>query len=72
MTASAPSRPPSRRPARPSPRRSAPRFGRLDFDGLNGNIKFTKQGPAGKESGQSIPTVYLIKIENGKVVVPKL
>jgi len=44
----------------------------LDITGLNGKIKFTKQGPAGKESGQSIPTVYLIKIEDGKVVVPKL
>ena len=43
----------------------------LDINGLNGKIKFTKAGPDGKESGQSIPTVYLIKIENGKVVVPQ-
>jgi branched-chain amino acid transport system substrate-binding protein len=43
----------------------------LDITGLNGKIKFTKAGPDGKESGQSIPTVYLIKIENGKVVVPQ-
>ena len=43
---------------------------KLDITGLNGKIKFTKSGPAGKESGQSIPTVYLIKIEDGKVVVP--
>ena len=47
-------------------------FWQLDITGLNGKIKFTKQGPAGKESGQSIPTVYLIKIEGGKVVIPKL
>jgi branched-chain amino acid transport system substrate-binding protein len=43
----------------------------LDITGLNGKIKFTKAGPEGKESGQSIPTVYLIKIENGKVVIPQ-
>ena len=36
--------------------------------GVNGNIAFIKQGPAGKESGQSVPSVYLVKIEGGKVV----
>ncbi|WP_425993233.1 ABC transporter substrate-binding protein [Afipia sp. DC4300-2b1] len=40
--------------------------------GLNGKIKFEKQGPSGKESGQSMPNVYLIKIDNSKVVLPKL
>ena len=40
--------------------------------GLNGTIKFEKQGPSGKESGQSMPNVYLIKIDNAKVVLPKL
>jgi branched-chain amino acid transport system substrate-binding protein len=47
-------------------------FWQLDITGLNGKIKFTKEGPAGKESGQSIPTVYLIQIENGKVIIPKI
>ena len=42
---------------------------KTDFMGLNGPIKFQKQGPAGRESGQSIPNLYLIKIENGKVVL---
>ncbi|MBI4456662.1 MAG: penicillin-binding protein activator [Acidobacteria bacterium] len=37
--------------------------------GLNGKIAFTKAGPKGKESGQSIPDVYLIKIDNGKVAL---
>jgi branched-chain amino acid transport system substrate-binding protein len=37
--------------------------------GLNGKIAFTKAGPAGKESGQSIPTVYVVKIDNGKVTL---
>jgi len=40
--------------------------------GLNGKIKFEKQGPAGKESGQSMPNVYLIKVDNAKVILPKL
>ena len=35
--------------------------------GVYGNIHFTKQGPAGKESGQNVPTVYLVTIANGKV-----
>lgn len=35
--------------------------------GVYGDIAFTKQGPAGKESGQNIPTVYLVTIANGKV-----
>lgn len=44
---------------------------KTDFTGLNGPIKFQKQGPAGRESGQSIPNLYLIKIEGGKVVLAK-
>jgi branched-chain amino acid transport system substrate-binding protein len=44
----------------------------IDRMGLNGRIKFEKAGPAGKESGQSMPSVYLIKIEGGKVVVPQV
>ncbi len=35
--------------------------------GINGDIAFIKQGPSGKESGQSVPAVYVVKIENGKV-----
>jgi branched-chain amino acid transport system substrate-binding protein len=37
--------------------------------GVNGKIAFTKQGPAGKESGQSIPAVYVVKIDGGKVTL---
>jgi branched-chain amino acid transport system substrate-binding protein len=35
--------------------------------GINGDIAFIKQGPAGNESAQNVPSVYMIKIENGKV-----
>ena len=38
--------------------------------GINGDIAFIKQGPAGKESAQNVPSVYLIKIADGKVVKP--
>jgi branched-chain amino acid transport system substrate-binding protein len=47
-------------------------FWQVDFTGLNGRIKFDKTGPSGKESGQSTPEVYLIKIDGGKVILPKL
>ena len=42
-------------------------FWKVDFMGLNGPIKFNKSGPAGKESGQSKPNVYIIEISGGKV-----
>ncbi len=47
-------------------------FWQVEVDGLNGRIKFTKAGPAGQESGQSIPNIYLIKIEAGKVILPQI
>jgi branched-chain amino acid transport system substrate-binding protein len=47
-------------------------FWKVNILGLNGPIKFEKNGPAGHESGQSTPNVYLVKIENEKVTVPKL
>jgi branched-chain amino acid transport system substrate-binding protein len=36
--------------------------------GINGDIAFVRQGPVGKESAQNVPSVYLVKIEGGKVV----
>ncbi|WP_414531892.1 ABC transporter substrate-binding protein [Rhodopseudomonas sp. G2_2311] len=39
----------------------------IKLKGLNGDIVFQKSGPAGKESGQSQPNVYLIEITDGKV-----
>src|SRR5215207_1070865 len=46
-------------------------FWQVEINGMNGKIKFNKAGPEGKESGQSVPNVYLVRIENGKVVVPQ-
>ena len=42
----------------------------VSLSGLNGPIKFEKEGPAGKESGQSQPNVYVVQIKDGKVVLP--
>lgn len=41
---------------------------KVNVKGINGDISFLKQGPAGKESAQNVPSVYLVKIEGGKVV----
>jgi branched-chain amino acid transport system substrate-binding protein len=49
------------------PKKIKEAFWSVDMTGLNGPIKFTKSGPAGRESGQSKPNVYLIQITNGKV-----
>jgi branched-chain amino acid transport system substrate-binding protein len=38
--------------------------------GVNGDISFSKQGPEGKESGQSIPNVYIVMLKDGKVTQP--
>ena len=40
----------------------------VNVKGINGDIEFIKQGPAGKESAQSVPSVYLVKIDGGKVI----
>jgi branched-chain amino acid transport system substrate-binding protein len=39
----------------------------VEVEGVNGDIKFTKQGPEGNESGQNLPNVYVIEIKDGKV-----
>lgn len=39
----------------------------VNVKGVYGDIHFTKQGPAGKESGQNVPTVFLVTIKDGKV-----
>lgn len=38
--------------------------------GVNGDIKFAKDGPSGQESGQSTPNIYVVQIKDGKVVKP--
>ena len=38
--------------------------------GLNGPIKFEKDGPAGKESGQSKPSIFIVQVKDGKIALP--
>lgn len=45
---------------------------KIDVKGLNGDIIFKKSGPAGSESGQSFPNVYLVEITGGKIVMKDL
>ena len=40
----------------------------VNVKGINGDIAFIKQGPAGQESAQNVPSVYVVRIDNGKVV----
>ncbi|TFH44600.1 MAG: ABC transporter substrate-binding protein [Lysobacterales bacterium] len=44
----------------------------VQVKGVNGNIKFMKQGPAGKESGQNLPNIYVVEIKDGKVTLPSM
>lgn len=41
----------------------------VELTGLNGKIAFNKSGPEGKESGQSVPNTYLVKLDNGQVTL---
>lgn len=43
---------------------------KVELMGINGPIKFLKDGPAGKESGQSRPSIFVVQIMDGKVALP--
>ncbi len=43
---------------------------KVSLMGVNGPIKFDKDGPAGKESGQSKPSIFVVQIRDGKVALP--
>ena len=40
----------------------------VQVKGVNGNIAFIKQGPSGQESGQNQPNIFIVKIDNGKII----
>jgi branched-chain amino acid transport system substrate-binding protein len=42
----------------------------VGITGVNGPIKFVKDGPAGKESGQSAPSIFLVEVKDGKASLP--
>src|SRR5499433_1037566 len=43
---------------------------KVSLMGVNGPIRFEKDGPAGKESGQSKPSIFVVQIRDGKVALP--
>jgi len=43
---------------------------KVDVRGINSNIRFVKQGPAGQESGQNMANIYIVEIKNGQIVKP--
>ncbi len=43
---------------------------KVNIVGVNGPIAFEKDGPAGKESGQSKPSIFIVQIKDGKVTLP--
>jgi branched-chain amino acid transport system substrate-binding protein len=43
---------------------------KVSLMGVNGPIKFAKDGPPGKESGQSQPSIFVVQIKDGKVTLP--
>lgn len=42
---------------------------KVKLRGVNGDISFAKEGPAGKESGQNAPNVYVVQLKDGAVSV---
>ncbi len=45
-------------------------FWKIDVPTVNGEVKFIKDGPKGRESGQYIAHGLLVEIKDGKVVAP--
>ncbi|GAA4339864.1 ABC transporter substrate-binding protein [Pigmentiphaga soli] len=42
---------------------------KVNVKGVNGDIAFVKEGPAGKESGQAVPNIYVVELKDGQVAV---
>lgn len=55
---------------KPDPKAVREALWTVSIMGVNGPIKFEKNGPAGKESGQSTPSIFVVQIKDGKVALP--
>jgi len=55
---------------KPDPKAVRDALWKVSVMGVNGPIKFEKDGPAGKESGQSKPSIFIVQIRDGKVALP--
>jgi branched-chain amino acid transport system substrate-binding protein len=55
---------------KPEPQAIRDALWKVNISGVNGPIRFEKDGPAGKESGQSKPSIFVVQIRNGQVALP--
>ncbi len=55
---------------KPDPKAVRDALWKVSLMGVNGPIKFEKDGPAGKESGQSKPSIFIVQIRDGKIALP--
>src|SRR6266478_2074074 len=55
---------------KPDPKAVREALWKVNLMGVNGPIKFEKDGPAGKESGQSKPSIFIVQIKDGKIALP--
>jgi branched-chain amino acid transport system substrate-binding protein len=55
---------------KPDPKAVREALWKVNIMGVNGPIKFEQDGPAGKESGQSRPSIFIVQIKDGKVALP--
>jgi len=55
---------------KPDPKAVQAALWKVSIMGVNGPIKFEKDGPAGKESGQSKPSIFIVQIKDGKIALP--
>ena len=55
---------------KPDPKAVREALWKVSIMGVNGPIRFDKDGPAGKESGQSRPSIFIVQIKDGKIALP--
>ncbi|MGH7348802.1 MAG: ABC transporter substrate-binding protein, partial [Candidatus Rokuibacteriota bacterium] len=55
---------------KPDPKAVRDALWKVNIMGVNGPIKFEKDGPAGKESGQSKPSIFIVQVKDGKIALP--
>jgi branched-chain amino acid transport system substrate-binding protein len=55
---------------KPDPKAVRDALWKVSLMGVNGPIHFEKDGPAGKESGQSKPSIFIVQIRDGKIALP--
>ena len=55
---------------KPDPKAVREALWKVSLMGVNGPIRFDKDGPAGKESGQSRPSIFIVQIKDGKIALP--